>query len=67
MFGFSRGVGVLVGPLLTGLAIELLKPAGFLVFEETQGYAAMFGVASALLLVSVPVLRRMNVEERHAQ
>jgi MFS family permease len=67
MFGFSRGVGVLVGPLLTGLAVELLKPVGLLVFDETQGYAAMFGVASALLLVSVPVLRRMKVDEGHSQ
>lgn len=66
LFGFSRGVGVLAGPLLTGIAIELLKPVGLLVFEETQGYAAMFGIASALLLISIPILSRMKVDEERA-
>ena len=62
LFGFSRGVGILLGPLLAGLAIQLLQPVGFLVFDETRGYSAMFAVASAFLLASIPLLSRMKVE-----
>ncbi len=61
LFGLSRGVGILIGPLLAGIAVELLKPVGLLAFDETQGYVAMFPVASALLLVSIPLLRKITV------
>jgi MFS family permease len=60
LFGLSQGAGVMVGPLLAGIAVELLKPVDHLTFGETQGYAAVFLVASALLLVSTPFLRRMK-------
>ncbi len=61
LFGLSRGVGVLIGPLLAGVAVELLKPVGLLAFDEAQGYVAMFLVASALLLVSIPLLCKIAV------
>lgn len=53
LYGFSRGLGVVLGPLLTGLAIDLMGPW----LEGTQGYAAMFLVASAATLLSIPFLR----------
>jgi len=52
LYGFSRGVGVLLGPVIAGVAIELLRP----LLESTEGYAAMFAVASAGIMLSIPVL-----------
>lgn len=60
LYGFSRGLGVVLGPLVTGLAIDLLGPW----LEDTQGYAAMFLVASVATLLSIPFLRRATDGER---
>lgn len=60
LFSASRAVGVLVGPLLGGLAIELLADVPLLALGDTRGYAAVFGVTSALLLASIPVLHRLG-------
>ncbi|MBW3607197.1 MAG: MFS transporter [Actinobacteria bacterium] len=54
VYGFSRGVGLLAGPLLAGLAIVTLEP----VFASSDGYAAIFPVASLAVLASIPLLRR---------
>lgn len=64
LFSVSRAVGVLVGPLLGGLAIELLADVPLLALADTRGYAAVFGVASVLLLASIPVLRRLGPGSR---
>lgn len=58
LFAFSRGVGVVVGPLLAGLGAELLDTVGLLTFTETRGYSSVFAVAMVLLLASIPLLRR---------
>ena len=39
LYEFSRGAGVVLGPVLAGVAIELSQP----VLEATQGYSAVFG------------------------
>ena len=52
----SRGIGLLAGPVLAGAAITLLRHA----FEETDGYAALFLVVSASVLVTLPLLRRLR-------
>lgn len=62
LFGFSRGLGILIGPLLAGIAVELLRGVGLFTFDETAGYAAMFPVAGALLLASTPFLLKINPE-----
>lgn len=54
VYGFSRGIGLLAGPLLAGLAIVILEP----VFTSSDGYAAIFPVASLAVLASIPLLRR---------
>jgi MFS family permease len=55
-YSASRGVGVMLGPLLGGLAIELGSGA----FSSTQGYAAMWFVCGAAALGSVPLIRRVE-------
>jgi len=58
LYGFSRGAGVVLGPVLAGVAIELTQP----VFQATQGYASVFGVVSAVILLSIPFVRRIDSE-----
>jgi Na+/melibiose symporter-like transporter len=52
LYGFARGSGVLAGPVIAGVAITLARP----LFESTEGYAAVFLVASAAVFASIPVL-----------
>lgn len=58
VFGLSRGLGVLVGPLLSGLAIKYTESLPFLAFADTKGYSSIFVVAGVLLVISLPLLRR---------
>lgn len=56
LFAISRGFGLLAGPLLAGVAIAVLEPA----FAETNGYAALFLVVAASILLTLPLLRRLR-------
>ena len=56
LFALSRGVGVLLGPLLAGIAVELLRP----LLLDTDGYAAAWLVAALAVLATVPLLRRLR-------
>jgi len=56
LYGFSGGVGLVLGPLVAGVAIELAEP--FL--ESTQGYATVFGVVAAAILLSIPFVRKID-------
>jgi hypothetical protein len=56
LFGLSRGVGLIAGPLLAGAAIA----ASGGLFAETEGYAALFGVGALALFASMPLLRRTS-------
>jgi MFS family permease len=51
-YEFSRGLGVSLGPVFTGAAIDGLKPW----FASTQGYAAMWLVQGVVLLFSIAFL-----------
>jgi MFS family permease len=51
-YSLSRGVGVTLGPLLAGLAIDLCKS----VLSSTEGLAAMWGVCAVATLASVPLI-----------
>jgi MFS family permease len=54
LFDVSGGIGTLLGPAITGAAIDLLRP----LFASTEGYAAMWPVLSASALASIAMLRR---------
>jgi MFS family permease len=58
VFGLSRGAGTLLGPVLAGLAIQVFSGT----LSSTHGYAAMWGVASAAVLLSLPLLARARGE-----
>jgi hypothetical protein len=57
-FELSRGAGVIAGPIVTGAAIDLLRP----LFESTEGYAAMWLVQALALLASFPLVPRPRAE-----
>ncbi len=56
LFGFSRGLGSFLGPLLCGIAITLAKPW----FGSTNGYAAYWLVAGLLTLLSLFFIMRVR-------
>jgi hypothetical protein len=58
LFGLSRGVGIIVGPLLARCATAALAEVPVLTFASTRGYSAIFVVAVALLVASIAFLRR---------
>jgi MFS family permease len=62
-YSFSRGLGILLGPLLAGIAITVMRP----LLSSTHGYAAMWLVCGAAILASlpfVPTLKRREAQLR---
>jgi MFS family permease len=55
-YSFSRGVGVMLGPLLAGLAVTALKGP----LSSTSGYAGMWLVCSAAIIASLPLVGRIT-------
>lgn len=55
-YSLSRGVGTMLGPLLTGIAVELLRDP----FDGTEGYQAMWLVCGGTVLLSLIFVRRMG-------
>jgi MFS family permease len=53
LFDASSGLGTLLGPTLTGLSIDLLRPF----FPASHGYAAMWPVLSLSVLASTLILQ----------
>jgi MFS family permease len=59
LFGFSRALGAVLGPIVVGLAIDVLAP----VFPSTNGYGAMWLAIGAPILLSLPFLAALRTEE----
>jgi MFS family permease len=59
LFGFSRALGAVLGPIVVGVAIDVLAP----VFPSTNGYGAMWVAIGAPILLSLPFLAAMRSEE----
>ena len=58
-YSLSRGIGTMLGPVLAGAAVELLRGP----LSSTSGYAAIWGVAGASILLSIHFLRRLREAE----
>jgi MFS family permease len=58
----TKGIGIVVGPLLAGGAIDLFHS----VLSATSGYAAMWPTLAMPILASIPVLPRLRTAERRA-
>jgi MFS family permease len=58
-YSFSRGIGILLGPLLAGVAITVLRSP----LSSTHGYAAMWLVCSASVLASIAFMKPMQNRE----
>jgi MFS family permease len=56
----TKGIGIVVGPLVTGGAIDLLQG----VFASTDGYAAMWPVLAVPILAAIPLLFPLRRAER---
>jgi MFS family permease len=63
LFGFSRGVGTIVGPLAAGLAVQGTASLPVSTFGATEGYSAIFAVTMVLLVASIPALHRAKSTE----
>ncbi|ADB51707.1 MFS transporter [Conexibacter woesei] len=61
-YSLSRGIGTMLGPLLTGLAVQLLRGP----FDGTEGYQAMWLVCGGTVLASLFFVRRMSAALRAA-
>jgi Na+/melibiose symporter-like transporter len=55
-YSLSRGIGTAIGPLLAGIAIEVLADP----FSSTRGYSAMWLICGGTILLSVPVVMRLR-------
>lgn len=56
LYGFSRGLGATLGPIVVGAAIELGRP----LFESTNGFAAMWPAVGLPILLSLLLLPAME-------
>jgi MFS family permease len=54
---FSRGIGVVLGPVVVGAAVGLAHP----VFPATHGYAVMWIVIGLPVLLAAVLLKRLDV------
>jgi MFS family permease len=55
-YSLSRGIGVMLGPLLAGVAVSVLKGP----LSSTHGYAGMWLVCSAAVLASIPLVKHVR-------
>ena len=60
LFGFSRALGAVLGPIVVGVAIDVLAP----VFPATNGYGAMWVAIGVPILLSLPFLAALGRDER---
>ena len=59
LFGFSRALGAVLGPIVVGVAIDVLAP----LFPSTGGYGAMWIAIGAPILLSLPFLNALRAEQ----
>lgn len=55
-YSLSRGIGTMLGPIAAGAAVQLLRGP----LSSTHGYAAIWGIAGAAVLLSTHFLTRLR-------
>ncbi len=63
LFGFSRALGAVLGPIVVGVTIDVFAP----VFPATHGYGAMWVAIGAPILLSLPFLSALRREDPQVQ
>ena len=63
LFGFSRALGAILGPIVVGVSIDVLQP----LFSATNGYGAMWIAIGAPILLSLPFLAALRREEAEVE
>ena len=58
----TKGLGLLVGPLVAGAIIDLTAP----LFEKTDGYAALWPVCAVPVLAAIPLVASLIRQEERA-
>ena len=56
-YSLSRGIGIIIGPILAGIAIALTRHSPF---GATQGFQAIWFVCAAGAFSSIPFVRRVR-------
>jgi MFS family permease len=64
-YSVSRGIGIVIGPILAGVLIELTRHG---LFKGSQGFQAMWIVCAAGAFASIPfVFRLRRATNRHGE
>ena len=58
----TKGMGLVLGPLLAGAAIDLLSGT----LESTRGYQALWPILGVPVLLAIPLVVRLSAAERQA-
>ena len=58
----TKGLGLVVGPLLAGAAIDILRPH----LESTEGYQALWPVLGVPIILAIPLVARLAGAESDA-
>ena len=56
----TKGIGLLIGPLLAGASIDVLSPY----LEGTRGYQALWPILGVPILLAIPLVARLSAAER---
>lgn len=59
LFGFSRALGAILGPIVVGVSIDVLQP----LFPATNGYGAMWIAIGVPILLSLPFLAALRRDD----
>jgi MFS family permease len=59
LFSFSRALGASLGPIVVGVSLDVLGP----LFPATHGYGAMWIAIGLPILLSLPLLKRLETQD----